>query len=90
MQRSYDMKDPDAKTRFFQAVAAKIADFELEIERENYIEAVTGRFGVSFEGMRRMVMNVLMPVSYTHLDVYKRQVSGRGARGRAGAGDIHP
>lgn len=60
MQKSYDMKDPDGKTRFFQAVAAKIAEFELEIERENYIEAVTGRFGISFEGMRRMVMNVLM------------------------------
>ena len=25
MQKSYDMKDPDSKTRFFQAVAAKIA-----------------------------------------------------------------
>ena len=43
MQKSYDMKDPDSKTRFFQAVAAKIAEFELEIERENYIEAVTGK-----------------------------------------------
>ena len=60
MQRSYDMKDPDGKTRFFQAVAAKIAEFELEIERENYIEAVTGRFGISYEGLRKMVMNVLM------------------------------
>ena len=60
MQKSYDMKDPDAKTRFFQAVASKIAGFELEIERENYIEAVTGRYQISFEGLRRMVMNVLM------------------------------
>lgn len=60
MERSYDMKDPDGKTKFFQAVAAKIAEFELEIERENYIEAVTGRYQISFEGLRRMVMNVLM------------------------------
>ncbi len=60
LQKSYDMKDPDSKTKFFQAVAAKIAEFEMEIERENYIEAVTGRFGISFEGMRKMVMNVLM------------------------------
>ena len=60
LQRSFDMKDPDGKTRFFQAVAEKIAGFELEIERENYIEAVTGRFQISFEGMRKMVMNVLM------------------------------
>lgn len=60
MQKSYDMKDPESKTKFFQAVAGKIAGFELEIERENYIEAVTGRFQISFEGLRKMVMNELM------------------------------
>ena len=60
MQKSYDMKDPESKTRFFQAVAGKIAGFELEIERENYIEAVTGRYQISFEGLRKMVMNELM------------------------------
>lgn len=60
LEKSYDMKDPDAKTRFFQEAASKIAGFELEIERENYIEAVTGRYQISFEGMRKMVMNVLM------------------------------
>lgn len=60
LERSFDMKDPDAKTRFFQAVAAKIAEFELEIERENYIEAVTGKYQISYEGLRRMVLNVLM------------------------------
>ncbi len=60
LQKSYDMKDPDGKTRFFQAVAAKIAEFELEIERENYIEAITGQYQISFEGLRKMVANVLM------------------------------
>lgn len=60
LQKSYDMKDPESKTKFFQAVAGKIAGFELEIERENYIEAVTGRYQISFEGLRKMVMNVLM------------------------------
>ncbi len=73
MQRSYDMKDPDGKTRFFQAVAAKIAEFELEIERENYIEAVTGRFGISFDGMRKMVMNVLMQGIPARKTVVRRQ-----------------
>ncbi len=60
MEKSYDMKDPDGKTRFFQAVAGKIAGLELEIERENYIEAVVARYQTSYEGMRKMVMNHLM------------------------------
>ena len=73
LQKSYDMKDPDGKTRFFQAVAAKIAEFELEIERENYIEAVTARFGISFDGMRKMVMNVLMQGVPARKTVIRRQ-----------------
>lgn len=60
MEKSYDMKDPDGKTRFFQAAATKIASLELEIERENYIEAVVERYQTSYEGMRKMVLNVLI------------------------------
>ncbi len=60
MDKSYDMKDPDGKTRFFQEAAGKIAGLELEIERENYIEAVAQRYQTSYEGMRKMVLNVLM------------------------------
>lgn len=60
LEMSFDMKDPDGKTRFFQAAAERIAGFELEIERENYIEAVVSKYHISFEGLRRMVMNSLM------------------------------
>lgn len=60
LEMSFDMKDPDGKTRFFHAAAERIAGFELEIERENYIEAVVSKYHISFEGLRRMVMNSLM------------------------------
>lgn len=68
LEKSFDMKDPDSKTKFFHSVAGKIAEFELEIERENYIESITQKYQISFEGLRKMVMNVLMqgaPVSRT-------------------------
>ncbi len=75
LEKSYDMGDPDDKTRFFQAVAEKIARFELEIERENYIEAVTGKYQISFEGLRRMVTNVLMQgIPARRVPVTPRQV----------------
>ncbi len=54
---SYDMKDPESKTRFFQAVAERLLRIWQEIERENYIEAVAGAYQIFFEGMRKMVMN---------------------------------
>lgn len=83
LEKSYDMKDPDGKTRFFQAVAAKIAEFELEIERENYIEAVTGKYQISFEGLRKMVMNVLMqgvPARKAPVKLQNRQEKDDGIR----------
>lgn len=83
LQKSYDMKDPDSKTKFFQAVASRIAEFELELERENYIEAVAGRFQISFEGMRKMVLNVLMqgvPVRKAPVRPQRRQEKEDGIR----------
>ena len=77
LQKDYDMKDPESKTRFFQAVAAKIAEFELEIERENYIEAVAEKYQISFDGMRKMVMNCLMqgvPLRAKTASAERRQV----------------
>ena len=60
LEKQYDMKDPEAKTRFFREAARKISGFELEVERENYIEAVADRYHTSFEGLRKMVLGCLM------------------------------
>ena len=60
LEKSFDMGDPEEKTKFFQAVARRISEFELELERENYIEAIAGKYQISFQGLRKMVMNWLM------------------------------
>lgn len=60
LQRSYDMKDPEGKTKFFQETARKIAEFEMEIERENYIEAIAEKYHISFDGLRKMVQSWLL------------------------------
>lgn len=60
LETQYDMKDPEAKTSFFREIAKKISGFEMEVERENYIEAVADRYHTSFEGLRKMVLRCLM------------------------------
>ncbi len=40
MQESYDMKDPESKTAFYNEMAKKLLDFPEELERNNYIQAV--------------------------------------------------
>ena len=51
----YDMKDPESKTKFQRAVAAKLCGFSSELERNNYMEAICEQYRISFEGMRQMV-----------------------------------
>ncbi len=55
LEKSYDLGDPDGKTRFFNAVAKKMLAFDQELERNNYIEAVARHYGISFENLQRLV-----------------------------------
>ncbi len=57
LERDYDMKDPESKTEFFEETAKKLLQFQEELERENYIEAVASRYQVGFEQLRSMVKN---------------------------------
>ena len=60
LEKAYDMSDPESKTMFFREVAAKLMEFEQELERENYIEAIAVRYGVGFENLRKMVHQLAM------------------------------
>ena len=55
MENGYDMKDPESKTNFFHEVAARLANFSEELERNNYMEAVADRYRISFENLRKLV-----------------------------------
>ena len=72
MEQNYQMTDPESKTLFFREVAAKLIEFDQELERENYIEAVAVRYHVGFENLRKMV-NQLAMKGYTP----KTQLTGR-------------
>ncbi len=60
IEQKWDMNDPEGKTSFFKEAARKISEIELEVERENYIEAVASKYHTSFEGLRKMVLRCLM------------------------------
>jgi DNA primase len=55
MEGEYQLGDPESKTAFFNRVALKILEFEQELERENYMEAVARRYGVGFAQFRALV-----------------------------------
>lgn len=55
LERQYDLNDPEQKTQFFNDVAGKILAFEDDLERSNYIEAVSSKYNIRPEDMRKLV-----------------------------------
>ncbi|SHO47171.1 DNA primase [Anaerocolumna xylanovorans] len=55
MERDYDMDDPEQKTKFFNETAKKMLQFTEEIERNIYIEAVSKKYDIGFDNLRKLV-----------------------------------
>lgn len=55
LEKNYDMTSPEGKTDFMKEAAKKLAEFEEEIERNNYIEAVARAYRVGYEDLRKLV-----------------------------------
>lgn len=54
-EAEYDLEDPEQKTKYFNQVAKKLAGFEEELERSNYIEAVARQYAIRSEELKRLV-----------------------------------
>ena len=55
LERDYDMNSPEGKTEFHTEVARRLTQFEEELERDNYIEAVAQKYHISQENLRKRV-----------------------------------
>lgn len=58
LERDYDLKDPEGKTRFHREIAKKLCGFSEEMERENYLEAVADKYQIGFDQLRKLVNSV--------------------------------
>ena len=57
LQRDYNLKDPEEKTRFHREIAKKLWGFSEAVERENYIQAVADKYQIGFENLRKLVLS---------------------------------
>lgn len=53
--QTYDMNNPEQKTRFYNDVSQKLLEFSDEMERNNYIEAVSKQYGIDYGVLKRKV-----------------------------------
>lgn len=56
LEKNYDLNSPEGKTDFMRETAKRLAEFDEEIERNNYIEAVARSYHVGFEDLRKLVV----------------------------------
>lgn len=57
LEKEYDLKDPESKTRFHKEIAKKLCNFTEDVERENYIEAVADKYNIGFDNLRKLVVS---------------------------------
>lgn len=57
LQREYDLKDPESKTRFYREIAKKLCGFSEEVERDNYIQAVADKYQIGIQNLRKLVLS---------------------------------
>lgn len=55
LEGGYDLDDPESKTAFHKEIARKLCSFEIEVERENYLEAIADKYNIGFENLRKLV-----------------------------------
>ena len=55
LEREYDLHTPEGKTDFMREAARRLTEFDEEIERNNYIEAVAQAYHVGREDLRKLV-----------------------------------
>ncbi len=59
LARDYDQNDPEEKTKFHREIARKLCGFADDVERNNYLEAISREYGISAEGLRKLVNSVV-------------------------------
>ncbi|WP_026505377.1 DNA primase [Butyrivibrio sp. NC3005] len=58
LQRQFDMSDPASKTQFQREIAKMLCQFEENLERENYTQAVAARFNIPVKDLKALVVSV--------------------------------
>ncbi len=77
LERDYDMNSPEGKTSFQNAVAERLTQFEDELERENYIEAVAQKYHISHENLKKKVAKTAIQKGLATPATKPKQLAGK-------------
>lgn len=64
LKKAYDEGDPEQKTRFHREIAKKLCTFSEDAERDNYLEAISKKYNIGFENLRKLVNNYALQTGF--------------------------
>lgn len=77
LERNYDMNSPEGKTDFYNAVAKRLTEFEDNLERNNYIEAVAEKYHISMEDLKQKVGKIAIQAGHAAPATKPKQTIGQ-------------
>lgn len=77
LERNFDMNSPEGKTEFHREAARRLCNFEEEIERENYIEAVAQTYHIGYDNLRKLVTKMAVQSGLATPAVKPKQAVGK-------------
>ena len=63
LERDYQMEDPQSRSEFYRAAAAKLLIFREELERETYLRAIADRYQIDAGQLRSLLTSVSLHMS---------------------------
>lgn len=84
MEKNYDMTSPEGKTAFLREAAGRLAEFEDELERDNYTEAVASAYRVSVDSLKKLVVKMAVSAGMARPSERPKRAEGAKAAGAKG------
>ena len=75
LEKNYKKSDPEGRASFMKAMARRLLEFPQELERNIYIDAIAGRYGIASEELKRMVNSFGASMSREQVEaaIYQQQ-----------------
>ena len=75
LEKNYKQSDPEGRASFMKAMARRLLQFSQELERNIYIDAIAGRYGIASEELKRMVNSFGASMSREQVEeaIYQQQ-----------------
>ena len=75
LEKNYKQSDSEGRASFMKAMARRLLEFPQELERNIYIDAIAGRYGIASEELKRMVNSFGASMSREQVEaaIYQQQ-----------------